>query len=163
MDERLGTVGKVYQYVNGGYEVNYRNNLPDDSVGKMYGVYQTNDVGVTWTRAAGLPFIRTTDLVYNSRTNRLVAATYGRGLWAFDFSTATAVLRGDVNGDGVVNAADALIIQQALVGIQVQPTANLFPAGDANCDGKLDILDAFIVLRFAVGDAPPGACVGTSR
>lgn len=132
-------------------------------VGNMYGVYQTNDVGVTWTRAAGLPFIRTTDLVYNSRTNRLVAATYGRGLWAFDFSTATAVLRGDVNGDGVVNAADALIIQQALVGIQVQPTANLFPAGDANCDGKLDILDAFIVLRFAVGDAPPGACVGTSR
>jgi hypothetical protein len=37
-DEALGTVGKVYLYVNGGYQVNYRNNLPDDSVGKMYGV-----------------------------------------------------------------------------------------------------------------------------
>ena len=66
-------------------------------------------LGVTWTREPGLPFIRITDLAYNSRTRRMVAATYGRGLWAFDFSPATAVLRGDVNGDGVVNAADALI------------------------------------------------------
>ena len=30
-------------------------------------------------------------------------------------------------------------------------------------ESRVGLLDAFIVLRFAVGDAPPGACVGTSR
>jgi hypothetical protein len=169
--------GHVYLTTDGGYTwTNITGSLPDVTtqasawgpngklfIGNMYGVYETSDLGVTWTRASGLPWIRVTDLVYNSRTNRLVAATYGRGIWAFDFSTAVAVKRGDVNGDGAVNAADALLIQQALVGMQVLPTAQIFPAGDANCDGKLDVLDALTVLRFAVGDAPAGACVGTMR
>ena len=169
--------GHVYITFDGGANwTNISGTLPDVStqaatfgpagklyVGNMFGVYVSPDLGVTWTREPGLPFIRITDLVYNSRTRRIVAATYGRGLWAFDFSPGAAVLRGDVSGDGVVNAADALIIQQALVGIQVQPTATLFPAGDANCDGKLDVLDVLLVLRFAVGDAPAGMCVGTIR
>ncbi|MEI6740828.1 MAG: dockerin type I domain-containing protein [Gemmatimonadaceae bacterium] len=169
--------GHVYLTTDGGYTwTNITGSLPDVTtqasawgpngklfIGNMYGVYETSDLGVTWTRASGLPWIRVTDLVYNSRTNRLVAATYGRGIWAFDFSTAAAVKRGDVNGDGVVNAADALLIQQALVGMQVLPTAQIFPAGDANCDGKLDVLDAITVLRYAVNDGPAGACVGTTR
>ncbi len=129
-------------------------------VGNMLGVYNSADEGVTWTRDNGLPFIRITDLVYNAGTNRMTAATYGRGIWAFDFTGSAPVLRGDVNADGVVNAADALIIQQALVGVQLQSSVRLFPAGDANCDGKLEILDALLVLQFAVGSAPASACVG---
>ena len=132
-------------------------------VGNMFGVYSAPSAGGPWTRATGVPFVRVTDLVYNSRTNRLVAATYGRGIWSFDFSTPGAVRRGDVNGDGTVNAADALVIQQAITGIQVQPTNTLFPAGDANCDGRMTILDALHVIRFAVNDAPAGSCVGTVR
>ncbi len=132
-------------------------------IGNMYGVYSSPDLGVTWTRESGVPWIRVTDLVYNETTKRLVAATYGRGIWSYDFNTASAVRRGDVNGDGVVNAADALIIQQALVGLSVQPANTVFPNGDANCDGALTILDALHVLRFAVGDAPVGSCVGTVR
>lgn len=132
-------------------------------VGNMLGVYDSSNDGTSWTRNEGLPFIRITDLVYNATTNRLVAASYGRGIWAFDFSTAAPVLRGDVNGDGVVNAADALLIQQALVGVQLPASVRLFPAADANCDGKVEVLDALIVLRFAVGAAPAGACVGTRQ
>lgn len=131
-------------------------------VGNMFGVYESANEGQTWVRQTGIPTIRVTDLVYNARTNRLVAATYGRGVWAYDFADASTVLRGDVNGDGVVNAADALVIQQALVGVQVPANVVLFPAGDANCDGKLEVLDALLVLRFAVGDAGT-ACVGTRR
>ena len=101
--------------------------------------------------------------VYNPRTNRLVAATYGRGIWAFDFTTAAPVLRGDANGDGRVDAADALLIQQALTGVQVPASVSLFPAGDADCNGSLEIRDALVVLRFAVGDTAAGACVGTRR
>lgn len=129
-------------------------------VGNMLGVYNSADEGVTWGRDNGLPFVRVTDLVYNAVTSRMTAATYGRGVWAFDFSGTAPVLRGDVNGDGVVNAADALIIQQALVGVQLQASVRLFPAGDANCDGKLEILDALLVLQHAVGAAPANACVG---
>jgi hypothetical protein len=132
-------------------------------VGNMLGVYESADLGASWTRMGGLPTVRVTDLVYNATTNRLVAATYGRGLWAFDFSTGAAVLRGDVNADGSVNAADALVIQRALVGLVVQPSVQLFPRADANCDGRVDILDATLVLRFAVGAATGGACVGTVR
>ena len=131
-------------------------------VGNMYGVYVSTNEGQTWTRQSGMPTVRITDLVYNGRTNRLVAATYGRGIWAYDFSTPGQVLRGDVNGDGQVNAADALLIQQALIGVQLPATVSLFPAADANCDGKMEVLDALLVLKFAVGENN-GACVGTRR
>jgi hypothetical protein len=131
-------------------------------VGNMYGVYESGNEGQSWTRQAGMPTIRVTDLVYNARTNRLVAATYGRGIWAYDFSTPGQVLRGDVNGDGEVNAADALLIQQALIGVQLPASVTLFPAADANCDGRMEILDALLVLRFAVGESG-AACVGTRR
>ena len=131
-------------------------------VGNMYGVYESSNEGQSYTRVSGLPTIRVTDLVYNARTNRLVAATYGRGIWAYDFGSAGAVLRGDVNADGEVNAADALLIQQALVGVQLPATVTLFPAADANCDGRMEVLDALLVLKAAVGEAT-GACVGTRR
>ncbi|MCE2901931.1 MAG: VPS10 domain-containing protein [Gemmatimonas sp.] len=132
-------------------------------VGNMLGVYESGDPGATWSRSEGLPTIRITDLVYNPRTNRLVAATYGRGIWAFDFTTAAPVLRGDVNGDGRVDAADALLIQQGLTGVQLAASVLLFPAGDADCNGKLEIRDALIVVRFAVGETVVGGCVGTRR
>ena len=131
-------------------------------VGNMFGVFESTNEGQTWTRQQGLPTIRITDLVYNPRTNRLAAATYGRGIWAFDFAPASAVLRGDVNGDGNVDAADALLIQQALIGVQLPATVQLFPAADANCDGRMQVLDALIVLKSAVGEAT-GSCVGTRR
>lgn len=131
-------------------------------VGNMYGVYESANEGQSWTRQPGLPTIRVTDLVYNARTNRLVAATYGRGIWAYDFGSPGAVLRGDVNGDGAVNAADALLIQQALIGVQLPASVSLFPAADANCDGRMEVLDALIVLRYAVGETV-GGCVGTRR
>ncbi|WP_373067908.1 dockerin type I domain-containing protein, partial [Gemmatimonas sp.] len=132
-------------------------------VGNMLGAYESRDRGATWTRNEGLPTIRITDLVYNPRTNRLVAATYGRGIWAFDFTTAAAVLRGDVNSDNRVDAADALLIQQGLIGVQVSAAVSLFPAGDADCNGKLEVRDALVVVKFAVGDVVAGSCVGTRR
>ena len=132
-------------------------------VGNMLGVYESRDRGATWTRNEGLPTIRITDLVYNARTNRLVAATYGRGIWAFDFTTAAAVLRGDVNGDNRVDAADALLIQQGLTGVQISAAVTLFPAGDADCNGLLEVRDALVVVKYAVGDVVAGSCVATRR
>jgi len=133
-------------------------------IGNDVGVFETTDAGLTWTNTpSGLPNVVVNDLSYNTTTKQLVAATYGRGLFKYSLLNPSAVLRGDVNRDGVVNAFDALLIQQALVGLQLPAGQTSMPHGDANCDGKLDAADALIVLRFAVGTATAGACVGTNR
>ena len=62
-----------------------------------------------------------------------------------------------------MNALDALLIQQALIGLPMPLGMTILPHGDANCDGRVEAADALIVLRAAVGLATSGACVGTSR
>ncbi len=133
-------------------------------IGTDIGVFETTDAGLTWTISpSGLPNVVVHDLSYNPTTKQLVAATFGRGLFQYSLANASAVLRGDVNRNGVVNAADALLIQQALIGLPMPTGLTISPHGDANCDGKVDAADALIVLRAAVGLTSAGACVGTIR
>ncbi|MBU6367019.1 MAG: dockerin type I repeat-containing protein, partial [Gemmatimonadetes bacterium] len=117
----------------------------------------------TWTRVAGLPaFAVVTDLVYQASTQTVVAATYGRGLWALiNASTAVTGLRGDINRDGTVTAADALLIQRLLVGNAPQAGVATFPHGDANCDNRVTSADVLVTLRFAAGLGTSGTCVNT--
>ena len=133
-------------------------------IGTDVGVFETTDAGLTWSISpAGLPNVVVNDLSYNTTTKQLVAATFGRGLFKYSLANSAAVLRGDVNRDGTVNALDALLIQQALIGLQMPPGLTIMPQGDANCDGKVDAADALIVLRASVGLTTAGACVGTNR
>ena len=69
---------------------------------------------------------------------------------------------GDVNGDGVVNSTDALIVLSADVGVN---TSQYCPmnCGDVNGDGYVNSTDALISLSFDVGMSVPfpvetGAC-----
>jgi photosystem II stability/assembly factor-like uncharacterized protein len=137
--------------------------LPSLYVGNMFGVYRSDDDGASWIREDGVPFVRVTDLVYNSRTNRLVAATYGRGIWAYDLATAAPVLRGDTDGDGRITSNDATVIQNALLGMQLRTTDRLFPNGDTNCDGSVGILDAIQILRFVINQPNVSTCINTTR
>jgi hypothetical protein len=65
---------------------------------------------------------------------------------------------GDVNGDGKVDIADALLAMKASVNL-VTPTADELKRGDVaplvngvpQPDGKIDIEDAMLILRKAVG------------
>jgi photosystem II stability/assembly factor-like uncharacterized protein len=133
-------------------------------VGTDIGVYQTTDDGATWQAGpTGLPAIIVTDLLYLPAINTLIAGTHGRGMWAFSFGTPATVLRGDVNGDGKVDAADALLIQQALVNIPLPTGVTMMPNGDANCNGVLESADVLAVLRAAVGLPAASACVGTVK
>lgn len=131
-------------------------------VGTDVGVFQTVD-NVTWTPGpTGLPNTIIHDLVYQPAIHLLVAGTYGRGMFAYDVGGSSAVLRGDTNGDGKIDAFDALLIQQTLVGSAPSSTA-VYPRGDANCNGNIDAADLVLVLRTAVGLSTGTACVGSSR
>jgi hypothetical protein len=69
---------------------------------------------------------------------------------------------GDVNGDGLVNSTDALIVLSADVGVN---TSTFCPmnCGDVNGDGYVNSTDALITLSYDVGMTVPfpvgtGAC-----
>jgi hypothetical protein len=133
-------------------------------VGGDIGVFETTDAGASWSRTpTGLPNVMVQDLVYNSTLQLLLAATYGRGIFTYSLANPAAVLRGDVNRDGMVNAFDALLTQQALVGMALTPGLTALPHGDTNCNSSLEAADALITLRAAVGLTTAGACVGTNR
>ncbi len=127
------------------------------------GVFETTNSGVSWTITEGMPAVPVTDLVYHAPSNRLIAGSYGRGIWSLPLATEPPVLRGDVNRDGVVNAADALLIQQGLAQVRLPAGLTVMPYGDANCNGALDAADALIVLRFAVALGTGGTCVNTAQ
>ncbi len=132
-------------------------------VGTDIGVFETTDRGVSWGLTNGLPSVPVVDLVYHAASNRIVAATYGRGIWTLALNTEPPVLRGDVDRNGLVNAADALLIQRGLAAISLPAPLTILPHGDANCNGALDAADALIVLRFAVGLGNAGTCVNSAR
>lgn len=138
-------------------------------VGTDVGTYEATGPGYAFAPAMnGLPLVEVTDLAYNATTGRLVAATYGRGMWEYTVVGAGAVLRGDTNADGAVTAADALLVVQYVLGTGVGALAQgdlnrFFARADANCNGRLELVDAIIVLRHAVGTPTSGACVGTTQ
>ncbi|MEO5814113.1 MAG: dockerin type I domain-containing protein [Gemmatimonadaceae bacterium] len=132
-------------------------------VGTDVGVYQTTDGGATWQAGPpGMPNVIIQDLVYASALKQVVAGTYGRGIFTHTLGPDAGVLRGDVNADGKVDAFDALLIQQAIVGSLSTGTV-AFPRGDANCNGIIDAGDVLLVLRSAVGLATSNSCVNTVR
>ena len=78
-------------------------------------------------------------------------------------STQPPVMRGDVNGDGVVNIADVTILIDYLLGMEVQ-TFNGSNA-DVNGDGSLNIADVTALidclLDVAPSMVPAGSCTIT--
>lgn len=60
------------------------------------------------------------------------------------------MFKGDVNGDGVVDAQDASLVLQ-LVAKKIAPTADgiVYAAADVNGDGKVDAQDASLILQYA--------------
>lgn len=76
---------------------------------------------------------------------------------------AGAVLAGDVNCNGSVDAVDALGILQATAG--QNPNADCLDSGDVDCDGDADAVDALSVLRHIAGlevtSSPGCPAIGT--
>ncbi len=132
-------------------------------VGTDVGVFQASSPGTSWVAGpAGIPNVIVQDLIYAPGANLLVAGTYGRGMFAYTVGGDVPVLRGDVNADGKLDAFDALLIQQSLVGTLPVSTM-IYPRGDADCNFAIQSADVVYVLRAAVGLASPGVCVNTVK
>jgi hypothetical protein len=58
-------------------------------------------------------------------------------------------IRGDVNGDGVVNINDALLIARYVAGLN--PPNFILANADYNSDGTVSITDALMVARHVAG------------
>lgn len=132
-------------------------------VGTDVGVFQASSPGSAWGAGpAGMPNVIVQDLIYVPAVKLVVAGTYGRGMFAYTVGGETPVLRGDVSADGKVDAFDALLIQQSLVGSLPSGTV-IYPRGDADCNQIIQTADVIYVLRAAVGLSSPGVCVNTVR
>lgn len=63
-------------------------------------------------------------------------------------------LRGDANGDGVVDATDATLIIQSLIGRSEIKSENLEKANaNASTDGVIDATDATLIIQSLIGKA----------
>lgn len=92
----------------------------------------------------------------NSRLHALVAMSLllltAPALLAQDESSVVSTgIRGDVDGDGRVTAADAEAVRAYLVRGTVPAGREIMPAGDANADGRITAADAALISRFAAG------------
>jgi hypothetical protein len=165
---------KVWRTTDGGITwENLAHNLPnipvlavvlepgsrDITIGTDLGVFTLRNGTTSWVPIVhGLPNVAVFDLVYDAPRSRLIAATHGRGMFSLDV-TITA-LRGDINNDGAISAADAQAILAAVVGNTLPAGSVRFPNADANCDGQVTALDAMIVLRKVAGINDAALCVG---
>jgi Dockerin type I domain len=132
-------------------------------IGTDVGVFQASSPGAVWGAApAGIPNVIVQDLIYVPAAKMVLAGTYGRGMYAYTVGGDAAVLRGDVNADGKVDAFDALLVQQALVG-SVPAGIVIYPRGDADCNFTIQTADVIAILRSAVGLSTTGICVDTVK
>ena len=80
-----------------------------------------------------------------------VTVSYDPGTWVYSYAEVGAVLTGDVNGDGIVNAEDAsrILVRVSELGLGGEATAEELLCMDYNADGQITAEDASAVLIYA--------------
>lgn len=91
--------------------------------------------------------VELTALTSDGSTDTASTATVANGTITIN---AEKFLRGDANGDGVVDIKDATLIGQSTVGLGIIAEENKLKA-DANADGVIDIKDATLIGQYTVG------------
>ena len=83
--------------------------------------------------------------------------------WSIDFSIITSdcfiyavyapiANSGDANGDGTVNAVDALVAMRYVLGVSTESlTPEQIAAADFNGDGAVNTVDSLLIMRFSLG------------
>ncbi len=97
-------------------------------------------------------------VTYNyDNAGRLTKADFGSGKWiSYTYDNAGNILKrevftenikGDVNGDGVVDLADIIEVLKIQVGINVVPNMK----ADVDGDGKIGVAEGLYVLQIVAG------------
>jgi hypothetical protein len=97
----------------------------------------------TYNFSFALPSILSSPLIGGNY--RVYASTYYSNMLVTNNATFTFALVGDINGDGVVNILDAIMLANAYY--SVPGDANWNPKADLNGDGSVNILDAIILAN----------------
>src|SRR5438445_4922788 len=109
-------------------------------------------VGTRWAKEDALRFpARGLLAVGLSLSVLLATASLGRGTSPMTTATLAAVRCGDMNGDGVVNIGDALIVAEFDVGVRQCSQLAHPEACDVNGDGACNIDDALRIAQCDVG------------
>lgn len=74
-----------------------------------------------------------------------------------DFQPAFSGKYGDLNHDGTINAADALLVLRHSVKTITLPAQDVI-AGDVNADGEVNAMDALLILKRAVNKIQSFPC-----
>ena len=103
------------------------------------------DFEVAETATGNVPItVELTALTNDGTTDSATTATVANGEIVIN---AEKFLRGDANGDGVVDIFDAAKISQYVNGLEIIEEKYMLQA-DANADGVVDILDAAKISQF---------------
>lgn len=114
--------------------------------GADLGVWATPDSGLHWYRyGASLPSAQVLDLTLNTSTNILGAATHGRSAFTI------GIMPGDVNGDGAVNTADAVLALQIAAGLRIASPDEWMRGNIASGTAGITLEDAAAIARKANG------------
>jgi M6 family metalloprotease-like protein len=73
---------------------------------------------------------------------------------------APPAMRGDVDADGAITAADGLLVLRWLVQLPLPVGVDVARTGDANCDGQVTVADALLLLQLETGLPLGSTCVG---
>ena len=95
-------------------------------------------------------YIGTTTAYYNSAIYDYVRLSDACEVLFFKHVIGSEILLGDVNGDGIVNIADAALILRYSIGLLSFDDSQLL-AADVNGDGNVNTVDAALILRNALG------------
>jgi V8-like Glu-specific endopeptidase len=88
--------------------------------------------------------VRTTDGRATATCVVTVKGTSGESI------TVNSGIKGDLNGDKLVNIQDVALAQRHVLGLQLLP-ATLFDLADVNLDGRVDVRDVNLIMRYALG------------
>ncbi len=94
--------------------------------------------------------IQKNPVLINSKTESIVTDLVGATIK----KTQPACVKGDVNGDGKIQANDAILVLRISAQL-MEPNAQQFCAADMNENGKIQANDAILILNKIVGAGAP--------